>query len=72
MWTSNIDLRMQVEMLELFSGDARVSRVFREAGKSTVSYDLLYDPKGRCMNFLSSGGFARWAQSDMHAYHTAL
>ncbi|CAE7835102.1 unnamed protein product, partial [Symbiodinium sp. KB8] len=32
MWTSNVDLRMQVEMLELFSGDAKVSQVFREAG----------------------------------------
>lgn len=58
MWTSNIDLGMQVEMLELFSGDARVSQVFREAGKSTVSYDIQYDPKGQCMNFLSPGGFA--------------
>ncbi|CAE7257649.1 unnamed protein product, partial [Symbiodinium necroappetens] len=58
MWTSNIDLGMQVEMLELFSGDAKVSQVFREAGKRTVSYDMLYDPKGKCMDFLSPGGFA--------------
>ncbi|CAE7328646.1 unnamed protein product [Symbiodinium sp. CCMP2592] len=28
-WTQNVDLRMQVEMFELFCGDARVSQVFR-------------------------------------------
>ena len=58
MWTSNVDLRMQVEMLELFSGDAKVSQVFREHGRATVSYDMLYDPRGKSMDFLSPGGFA--------------
>ena len=49
---------MQVEMLELFSGDAKVSQVFREHGRATVSYDMLYDPRGKSMDFLSPGGFA--------------
>ena len=58
MWTQNIDLRMQIQMFELFAGDARVSQVFRESGVTTVSYDFLFDPAGKCMNFLSAGGFA--------------
>ena len=62
MWTSNVDLTMQVELLELFSGEARVSQAFREAGVSYVSYDCIYDPTGRSMNFLSPGGFALRAQ----------
>ena len=62
MWTQNIDLRMQVEMFELFAGQARVSQVCREAKRSVVSYDCLYDPDGKCMNFVSAGGFAQGAK----------
>ena len=62
MWTTNVDLRMRVELLELFAGEAKVSQAFREEGRSYVSYDCIYDPTGRSMNFLSSGGFAFWAQ----------
>ena len=62
MWTSNIDLRMQVEMFELFAGQARVSQVCRGAKRSVVSYDCLYDPDGKFMNFLSPGGFAQGAK----------
>ena len=58
MWTQNIDLRMQLQAMELFSGEAKVSSVLRSAGVSCVSYDLLYDESGRSMNFLSPGGFA--------------
>ena len=53
---------MQVEVFELFSGQARVSQVFREKGTSVVSYDILYEPSGRCMNFLKEGGFAQEAK----------
>ena len=58
MWTQNIDLRMQVQAMELFSGEARVSQALRGAGVHCVSYDLLYDASGKSMNFLSPGGFA--------------
>ncbi|CAE7342473.1 unnamed protein product [Symbiodinium sp. CCMP2456] len=37
MWTTNIDLRMRVELLELFAGEAKVSQAFREAGIPYVS-----------------------------------
>ena len=62
MWTTNIDLQMRLEMLELFAGEAKVSQAFREEGRSYASYDCIYDPSGRSMNFLSSGGFAFRAQ----------
>ena len=51
---------MQLQAFELFSGEARVSQAFREAGVRTASYDALYDPVGRSMNFLSPGGFASY------------
>ena len=60
-WTSN-DLEMQIEMLELFSGRGRVTEACREAGRSCIAYDSLYDPSGAAMNFLSDGGFALEAQ----------
>ena len=62
MWTTNIDMTMRVELFELFAGEAKVSQAFREEGISYVSYDCIYDPTGRSMNFLSSGGFAFRAQ----------
>ena len=62
MWTTNVDLMMGVELFELFAGEAKVSQAFREEGISYVSYDCIYDPTGRSMNFLSSGGFAFRAQ----------
>lgn len=62
MWTENIDLQTQIEMFELFSGRARVTQAFREAGKACVNYDSSYDPGGSAMNFLSDGGFALKAQ----------
>ena len=49
---------MQVEMFELFAGQAKVSQVFRQNHVATTSYDILYDPRGRCMNFLKEGGYA--------------
>ena len=74
MWTTNIDLKMRVELLELFAGEAKVSQAFREEGRSYVSYDCVYDPTGRSMNFLSSGGFAFWAQlvACMHSMYSCL
>lgn len=57
-FTDNVDLRMQTEMFELFSGKGAVSSVFRRAGVSTVSYDRDLAPGKRCMDFLSESGFS--------------
>ena len=62
MWADNIDLQMQIEMFELFSGRARVTEAFRSAGRACVAFDATYDPSGTAMNFLSPGGFALTAQ----------
>ena len=72
MWTDNIDLSMQIEMLELFSGRARVTEACREAGKSCIAYDSMYDPSGAAMNFLSDGGFALEAQYRVCCYTTRM
>ena len=49
---------MQTQFFELFSGEGAVSRVFKSAGVSTVSYDVQMDSGRRTMDFLSEGGFA--------------
>ena len=64
MWTQNINLQMQIQALELFSGQGKVSQILREAGVATVSYDVLYT-SGNSMDFLTPSGFAFWAQ--LHA-----
>ena len=46
MWTTNIDLQMSLEMLELFAGEAKVSQAFREEGRSYASYDCIYGSFG--------------------------
>ena len=57
LWTENIDLQMQVEMFELFSGCGKVTQACREAGRRCVSYDVLYSP-GKAMDFTSPAGYA--------------
>lgn len=58
MFTENADTSMRTQMFELFSGEAKVSGVFRRAGIPTVSYDINNCPGKRSMDFLSEGGFA--------------
>ena len=70
MWTQNVDLRMQLQALELFSGQGKVSQVLREEGVNCASYDFLYDPTRKSMNFLSPGGFAFQAQSYLHDWQS--
>lgn len=56
---------MRTQMLELFSGEGKVSQVFKAAGVSTVSYDInRARPGSRAMDFLSEGGFAPDPQLD--------
>ena len=62
LWADNVDLQMQIEMLEVFSGRARIAEVFRSAGRAAVAYDALYDSSGSAMNFASPGGFSLTAQ----------
>ena len=38
-------------------GRGRVTEACREAGRSCIAYDSLYDPSGAAMNFLSDGGW---------------
>ena len=57
-FTGNIDLSLQTQMLELFSGQGKVSGVFRRSGVATVSYDIEMFPDKRTMDFLSPSGFA--------------
>ncbi|CAE7895063.1 unnamed protein product, partial [Symbiodinium microadriaticum] len=52
LWTSNIDLQMQIEMLEVFSGRGAVTEVFRDAGKACVQIDKIYSDSNS-MDFLS-------------------
>ena len=58
MFTENADTSMRTQMFELFSGEGKVSGVFRRAGVPTVSYDINNCPGERSMDFLSEGGFA--------------
>lgn len=58
MFTENADTSMRTQMFELFSGEGKVSGVFRRAGVPTVSYDINNCPGKRSMDFLSEGGFA--------------
>ena len=58
MFTDNVNLGLQTQMFELFSGKGAVSGVFRQAGIPTVSYDIEHHPGRRTMDFLSEGGFA--------------
>lgn len=57
-FTENINIDMNTEMFELFSGKGAVSSVFRNAGVATVSYDRDLKPGQRHMDFLSPAGFA--------------
>jgi len=62
MFTDNVDLGMQTQMLELFCGEGRVSGVFRGAGVPTVGYDIKKPYHGRSMDFLTSPGYASTPQ----------
>ena len=65
LFTENVDKTMRTQMMELFSGEGRVSQVFRSAGVAAVSYDInLARPGYRAMDFLSEGGFAPEPQSE--------
>lgn len=58
MFTENAETGMRTQMLELFSGEGAVSRVFKGAGVATVSYDINMAPGKRSMDFLSPSGYA--------------
>ena len=66
MFTENADTSMRTQMFELFSGEAKVSGVFRRAGIPTVSYDINNCPGKRSMDFLSEGGLRYSFANNLH------
>lgn len=57
-FTDNVNVAMESQMFELFSGKGAVSGVFKRAGVATISFDMELDPGQKTMDFLSEAGFA--------------
>ncbi|CAE7727719.1 unnamed protein product, partial [Symbiodinium pilosum] len=51
LWSTNVS--PQYNLVELFSGEGCIARVYRESGLSAVEYDFIH---GRSMNFHSPSG----------------
>ena len=58
MWSSNLpEITNRFDFLDLFAGVANATKVWSAAGYRCATFDHLYFPNQRVMDFLSEPGF---------------